>query len=74
MDLSLCYGGGDLKLKGFSNADWASDKDERKSTSGYTFTLVGGAISWCSKKQTCIALSTMEAEYVACSTVVQEAA
>jgi hypothetical protein len=47
--------------------------DERKSTSGYAFILGGGAISWCSKKQSCIALSTMESEYVACSAAVQEA-
>ncbi|XP_038695478.1 secreted RxLR effector protein 161-like [Tripterygium wilfordii] len=72
-DLILCYGGGNLKLTGFSDADWASDRDERKSTSGYVFILSGGAISWCSKKQSCIALSTMEAEYVACSVAVQEA-
>jgi len=72
-DLALCYHGGDLKLRGYSDADWASDRDERKSTSGYAFTLGGGVISWCSKKQTCIALSTMEAEYVACSAAVQEA-
>ena len=72
-DLALCYHGGDLKLRGYSDADWASDRDERKSTSGYAFTLGGAAISWCSKKQTCIALSTMEAEYVACSAAVQEA-
>ena len=73
MDLALCYHGGDLRLRGYCDADWASDKDERKSTSGYAFTLGGGAISWCSKKQSCIALSTMEAEYVACSAAVQEA-
>ena len=50
MDLSLCYGDGDLKLRGYSDADWASDKDKCKSTPGYAFTLGGGAISWCSKK------------------------
>jgi len=46
--------------------------DERKSTSGYVFLLNNGTISWSSKKQTCIALSTMEAEFIACSTAVQE--
>jgi hypothetical protein len=73
IDHALCYHGGDLRLIGYSDADWASDKDERKSTSGYAFILGGGAVSWCSKKQSCIALSTMESEYVACSTAVQEA-
>uniref|UniRef100_A0A2N9H4X0 Integrase catalytic domain-containing protein n=1 Tax=Fagus sylvatica TaxID=28930 RepID=A0A2N9H4X0_FAGSY len=72
-DHALCYHGRDLRLTGYSDADWASDKDERKSTSGYAFILGGGAVSWCSKKQSCIALSTMESEYVACSAAVQEA-
>ena len=72
-DLALSYHAGDLRLKGYSDADWGCDIDGRKSTSGYAFILGGGAISWCSKKQTCIALSTMEAEYVACSAAVQEA-
>jgi hypothetical protein len=66
-DHALCYHGGDLRLTGYSDADWDSNKDERKSTSGYAFILGGGAVSWCSKKQSCIALSTMESEYVACS-------
>uniref|UniRef100_A0A2N9G9I0 Integrase catalytic domain-containing protein n=1 Tax=Fagus sylvatica TaxID=28930 RepID=A0A2N9G9I0_FAGSY len=47
-DHALCYHGGDLRLTGYSDADWASDKDERKSTSGYAFILGGGAVSWCS--------------------------
>ena len=72
-DLVLCYQGVDLKLRGYSDADWGGDLDESKSTSGYVFTLGGGAISWCSKKQECIALSTMEAEYVACCLAAQEA-
>ena len=68
-DLILCYQGGDSRLRGYSDADWASDRDEHKSTTGYAFLLSGAAISWCSKKQSCIALSTMEFEYVACSAV-----
>ena len=60
-------------MSGYSDADWGSDLDERKSASGYAFLLNNGAITWSSKKQPCIALSTMEAEYVACSVVVQEA-
>ena len=61
-----------MRLRGYSDADWASDRDERKSTTGYAFLLSGAAISWCSKKQSCIALSTMESEYVACSAAAQE--
>jgi hypothetical protein len=72
-DYMLCYQGRDLRLRGNSDADWASDLDERKSTFGYTFLLGGGAITWCSKKQSCITLSMMDSEYVACSAVVQEA-
>uniref|UniRef100_A0A2N9EKF5 Integrase catalytic domain-containing protein n=1 Tax=Fagus sylvatica TaxID=28930 RepID=A0A2N9EKF5_FAGSY len=73
IDHALCYHGRDLRLIGYNDADWASDKDERKSTSGYAFILRGGAVSWCSKKQSCIALSTMESEYVACLAAIQEA-
>lgn len=72
-DYSLCYQGGNMHLIGYTDADWGGDLDERKSTSGYAFLLSQGAISWSSKKQSCIALSTMEAEFVACSAAVLEA-
>ncbi|XP_043716171.1 secreted RxLR effector protein 161-like [Telopea speciosissima] len=72
-DLMLTYSGSDLRMRGYSDVDWASDKDERKSTSGYAFVLGDGAITCCSKKQTYIALSMMESEYVACLAAVQEA-
>ena len=42
-------------IEGFSDANWISDSLESKSTSGYIFTLGGGAISWKSSKQMCIA-------------------
>ena len=45
----------------------AGDLDNRKSTTGYLFTFSGGAISWKSKLQKCVALSTTEAEYIAAS-------
>ena len=51
MDLAFCYHGGDLKLRRYIDADQASNKDECKSTSDYAFTLGGGMISLCSKKQ-----------------------
>ena len=72
IDFALCFHRGDLRLKGYSDVDWAGDKDERKSTSGYAFILGGGDVSWCSKKQTCVTLSTMESEYVACAATMQE--
>jgi hypothetical protein len=55
-----------LEIAGYSDADYAGDVDDRKSMSGYVFTLAGGAISWKSFKQTIMATSTMVAEYVAC--------
>ena len=57
---------------GFSDADWAGDIDDRKSTSGYLFQISGGPVAWKSKKQSCVALSTAEAEYVALSSAAQE--
>ena len=72
-NLVLCYQGGDLKLRGYSDADQGGDLDESKSTCGYVFTVGGEAVSWCSKKQDCIALSTMEAEYVTCCLAAQQA-
>ena len=61
------------ELVGFSDADWAGDVNDRKSTSGYVFQICGGAISWRSKKQSCVALSTAEAEYMALASATQEA-
>jgi hypothetical protein len=56
---------GNLKLLGWSDSDYIGDLDDRKSTSGYVFMLGTGAISWSSKKQPIVILSTTEAEYVA---------
>lgn len=60
-------------LFGYSNADWGADANDRKSTSGYVFLMGGGVISWASRKQTIVATSTCEAEYVAMCTVCKEA-
>ena len=64
--------GGANEFIGFSDADWAEDTNDRKSTSKYVFMLSGGAVSWSSKKQKCITLSTAEAEYIALSSAAQE--
>ena len=61
-----------MRLKGYTDADWGGDLDERKSTSRFAFLLNNGAIFWSSKKKSCIALSTMEAKFAALSVVVQE--
>ena len=55
------------------DSDWAGDVKDRKSTSGYCFSVNGGLISWRSSKQSCVALSTAEAEYVALAGATQEA-
>eukprot|EP00253_Pinus_taeda_P018465 PITA_18465 len=51
----------------------AGDLDQRRSTSGYVFNLFGGAVSWMSKKQSVVALSTTEAEYMAATHASKEA-
>ena len=63
--LALCFRKSDLELQGFVDADMAGDVDGRKSTTGYVYTLGGTAVSWVSKLQKIVALSTTEAEYVA---------
>jgi hypothetical protein len=50
-------------LLSYADANWASNVNNRKSMSGYIFTLGGGTISWSSKKQTTVALSSTEAKY-----------
>jgi len=54
-----------LDIRGYVDADWAGDLEQRRSTSGYVFNLFGGAVSWMSKKQSVVALSTTEVEYMA---------
>ena len=56
----------DLEVIGYSDSDFASCVDSRRSTSGYIFMLAGGAVSWRSVKQTLTATSTMKAEFVSC--------
>ncbi|KAL0455815.1 UNVERIFIED_CONTAM: Retrovirus-related Pol polyprotein from transposon TNT 1-94 [Sesamum latifolium] len=55
-----------LKVVGYSDSDFAGCVDSRKSTFGYIFMIASGAVSWRSAKQTLIAASTMEAEFVSC--------
>jgi hypothetical protein len=55
------------------DADFAGDLSTRKSTSGFVFTLNGGAVCWSSKLQSVVALSTTEAEYIAAAAAVREA-
>ena len=56
---------GSVKLVGYSDLDWGRNIDDRKSTSGKCFSLGSGMITWSSKKQSMVALSSIEAEYIA---------
>ena len=68
---SLCFGKGKVTLQGFVDADLCvdvdlgGDVDSSKSTSGYIYTIGGTAVSWMSRLQKCVSLSSTEAEYVA---------
>ena len=71
-NIGLKFYGNDLNLFGFSDADWAGDLDSRRSTTGYVVYAAGGPIAWQSKLQTTVAVSTMEAEYMAAFGAIQE--
>jgi hypothetical protein len=60
-------------LFGFTDSDWVGDPDDRKSTTGYVFSLGSGHVTWACKKQQAIALSSVEAEYRAVVNASQEA-
>lgn len=64
---------GDAKMTGFVDADWGSDVLDRRSYTGFCFNLSGCVISWGSKKQRCVALSSTEAEYIGISECTREA-
>ena len=66
VDLGIVFGR-EHGLKVYSDADWAGDQDDRRSTSGMLITLHGGPVSYFSRKQKCVALSSTEAEYIAAS-------
>ncbi|XP_065090583.1 uncharacterized protein LOC135711641 [Ochlerotatus camptorhynchus] len=60
------------KLEVFSDSDWAGDPRTRKSMTGYVLFFGGGAVTWTSRRQDCVSLSSMEAEYVALGEACQE--
>ena len=68
----VVYLGGELNPIRYTDSDFQSNKDSRKLTSGSIFTLGGGAVVWRSIKQSSIADSTMEAEYIAACEVAKE--
>lgn len=69
----LTYKGPLQDLIGYTDSDWAGDHDTRRSTSGYIYNLGSGAISWSSKRQATVALSTCEAEYIGQTQAAKEA-
>jgi len=71
-DIKLVYGDRKTNLEGFVDVDGAS-QDHQQAISGYVLMVDGGAISWSSKKQELVMLSTTEAEYVAAMHVAKEA-
>lgn len=74
LDYSITYyRDGSLHPHGYVDADFAGDRDTRRSTEGYIFFVAGGAVSWASKRQETVALSTVEAEYMAFTRATQQA-
>ena len=66
VDFGIFYKkGGNNDLVAYTDSDYAGDLGDRKSTSGYVFLLSSGTISWLSKKQPVVSLSTTEAEFIA---------
>lgn len=70
--MTLTLGGSHLTLAGFADSDWAEDRDDCRSVSGYVFRVGVGSISWRSKKQPTVSLSSSEAEYKALSECCKE--
>ncbi|KAJ9505167.1 hypothetical protein QJQ45_012418 [Haematococcus lacustris] len=70
-DQGLVFGES-AELQGYCDADYAGDKDTARSTTGYVFAMNGAAISWSSRLQPTVAMSTAESEYTAASSAVKE--
>jgi len=73
VDYVLVFKGPLIALTGYSDSDWAGDHDTRKSTSGYVFNVGSAVISWSSKLQSTVALSSCEAEYIGQTNATKEA-
>ncbi|WRX11051.1 Reverse transcriptase [Theobroma cacao] len=72
-DVFLVYGGGELQVRGYTNASFQIDKDDSKSQSGYVFTLNRSVVSWKSSKQKMTADSIIEVEYISAFEAAKEA-
>jgi hypothetical protein len=71
--LKLTFEKKSIEIAGYSDASYAEDKSDRKSTGGYVFMMNGGAVSWKSSKQKIVTMSSCEAEYVTLSDAAKEA-
>ena len=71
-DACLEFGRSSGSLVGYVDSDYAGDLDKRRSLTGYAFTLGGSAVSWKASLQLVVALSTIEAEYIAVTEVIKE--
>jgi Reverse transcriptase (RNA-dependent DNA polymerase) len=70
--MGVSFKGKDCSLVGYGDADYAANIDTRRSTTGYVFLVNNGAVSWSSKLQPTVAVSTAEAEYMAAAACVKE--
>ena len=71
--MAYYYGNESRERIGYSDADWGGDSDDRRSTTGFVFEIGRTAVTWRSKKQSCVALSTAEVESMALTGAAQEA-
>ncbi|GJR32583.1 zinc finger, CCHC-type containing protein [Tanacetum coccineum] len=73
MDYSLTYTGYSSVLEGYTDASWINNTKDNSSTNGWVFLLGKGAISWASKKQTCITSLIMDSEFIALAAAIKKA-
>ncbi|KAL0361076.1 UNVERIFIED_CONTAM: Retrovirus-related Pol polyprotein from transposon TNT 1-94 [Sesamum radiatum] len=75
MDIGIIFSkhSDDVNLIGYVDSNYANDRDSRRSTTSYVFTLCGACISWKSQLQNIVGLSTTEAEYIATTEALKEA-
>ena len=73
LQTGILFGKGSTTVEAYCDSDFASNTETRRSTTGFVFTLAGGALTWSSKLQPTVAVSTSEAEYMAAAQAVKEA-
>ena len=69
IDLGINYKSNNASLTGYSDTDFANNELDRRSLTGYVFKIGNAAITWNTRKQPMVALLTMEAKYMAATTV-----